>query len=170
MRLIWNKASYFLYFRLISSHLPIAVSIRRFLLSQLLGESKEGLVVRAGVFISGYQHLEIGKHVSINHGCFLSCEGGLKIGDYVAIGHGTSVMTTNHGYKDEKEPIKFQTVTYDRVHIESNVWIGANVTILAGVYIAEGTVVAAGSVVVKDISIPNTIVGGVPAKYIKNRC
>lgn len=51
--------------------------------------------------------------------------------------------------------------------IESNVWIGAGATILPGVTIGENSVVAAGAVVTKDVP-PNTIVGGVPAKFIKN--
>ncbi len=52
------------------------------------------------------------------------------------------------------------------IHIGRNVWIGANVTILSGVTIGENAIVAAGAVVTKDVA-PNTMVGGVPAKFIK---
>lgn len=48
-----------------------------------------------------------------------------------------------------------------------NVWIGSNATILAGVTVGDGAMVAAGAVVTKDVA-PNTIVGGNPAKFIKN--
>jgi acetyltransferase-like isoleucine patch superfamily enzyme len=58
---------------------------------------------------------------------------------------------------------------YFPVSIGSNVWIGANVTILAGVHIATGTVVAAGSVVSKSIETADTIVAGVPARFLKMR-
>lgn len=44
---------------------------------------------------------------------------------------------------------------------------GSNVTILAGVTVDDGAVVAGGTVVTKDVA-PNTIVGGNPAKFIKN--
>ena len=44
--------------------------------------------------------------------------------------------------------------------------IGANATIIAGVTIGDGAVVAAGAVVTKDVE-PNTLVGGVPAKTIR---
>jgi galactoside O-acetyltransferase len=46
-------------------------------------------------------------------------------------------------------------------------WIGMNVSILKGVTIGEGAVVGAGSVVTSDVA-PWTIVGGNPARFIKN--
>lgn len=50
--------------------------------------------------------------------------------------------------------------------IHKHVWVGINVTILPGVEIGEGAIVAAGSVVTKDVP-PRTLVGGVPAKVIR---
>ncbi|MNE70842.1 Maltose O-acetyltransferase [compost metagenome] len=52
------------------------------------------------------------------------------------------------------------------IHIKKNAWIGANATILQGVTIGENAIVAAGSVVSKDVP-DNTIVGGIPAKFLK---
>jgi len=46
-------------------------------------------------------------------------------------------------------------------------WIGANATICQGVEIGDGAVIAAGAVVNKNVE-KNTVVGGVPAKFIKN--
>ncbi len=54
------------------------------------------------------------------------------------------------------------------VVIGHDVWIGRNVQIARGVTIGHGAVVAAGSVVSKDVA-PYTIVGGVPAKPIRDR-
>ena len=54
------------------------------------------------------------------------------------------------------------------VVIEDWVYIGTRATILPGVRIKEGAVVAAGAVVTKDVE-PWTMVGGVPAKFIKVR-
>jgi len=47
------------------------------------------------------------------------------------------------------------------------VWVGSNATILQGVTIGDNAVIAAGAVVTKDVA-PNTVVGGVPAQFIKN--
>ena len=49
--------------------------------------------------------------------------------------------------------------------IHDNVWIGTRATILKGVTIGEGAIVAAGAVT-KNVP-PHTLVGGVPAKIIK---
>ena len=54
------------------------------------------------------------------------------------------------------------------VTIGHDVWIGHGVTITAGVTIGNGAVVGAGAVVTKDVA-PYTIVGGVPARFIKRR-
>jgi acetyltransferase-like isoleucine patch superfamily enzyme len=53
------------------------------------------------------------------------------------------------------------------IRIEADCWIGARVTILAGVTIGRGATVAAGAVVHRDVE-PETLVGGVPAKFIRS--
>jgi maltose O-acetyltransferase len=52
------------------------------------------------------------------------------------------------------------------ITVEDYVWIGGNSTILPGVTIGKHAIVAAGSVVTKDVP-PNTIVGGNPARLIR---
>jgi acetyltransferase-like isoleucine patch superfamily enzyme len=52
------------------------------------------------------------------------------------------------------------------VHIKKNAWVAIGVIILPGVTIGEGAIVASGAVVAKDVP-PNTLVGGIPAKVIK---
>ena len=54
------------------------------------------------------------------------------------------------------------------VHIDDWVYIGPRVTILPSVRIGAGAVVATGAVVTKDVE-PWTMVGGVPARFIKER-
>lgn len=69
-------------------------------------------------------------------------------------------------HSDITESVK--SIGYDKdVIIEEDVWIGSRVTILMGVTVGRDTTIAAGSVVTKDVP-PYSIVGGVPAKVIKD--
>lgn len=72
------------------------------------------------------------------------------------------IATLNHDLKPERRWICIPK----RIEIGKNVWIGSNSTILSGVKIGDNAVIAAGAVVTKDVE-PNTIVGGVPARFIK---
>ncbi|MHB0951315.1 MAG: DapH/DapD/GlmU-related protein [Allorhizobium sp.] len=56
----------------------------------------------------------------------------------------------------------------NRVTIGHDVWIGHGATVLPGVTVGNGAVIGAGAVVSKDVA-PYTIVGGVPAKLIRER-
>lgn len=52
--------------------------------------------------------------------------------------------------------------------IGNDVWIGNNVTIRYGITIGNGAIIGSGAVVTRDVA-PYSIVGGVPAKHIKQR-
>ncbi len=121
------------------------------------------------------ERLSIGSNVYLGpRTTILSTRADVVIGSYVMFGPGVTIVTGNHRIdmigrtmfsitEDEKRPEDDQDVV-----IENDVWIGANVVILKGVVIGTGSVVAAGSVVTKSIP-PYSIVGGVPAKVIRNR-
>ena len=108
------------------------------------------------------QNITVGEGVFINSGCSFQDQGGIDIGDGALIGHNVVLATLNH----DIDPRKRGSTIPATITIGNKVWIGSNATVLAGVTIGDGAVVAAGAVVTKDVA-PNTVVGGVPAKFIK---
>jgi len=108
------------------------------------------------------KHIKLGKNVFINHACSFLDLGGITIEDDVLIGPRVNLTTENHPV----DPAKRKFLDLKSILIKRNVWIGAGATILPGVTIGENSIVAAGAVVTKDVPA-NTIVGGVPAKMIR---
>ena len=112
--------------------------------------------------------IEIGNNCSINPYSIIYGHGNLKIGNNVLIAAHTVIIPANHIFSDHSKPINNQGLTKLGIVIEDDVWIGAGCKILDGVTIGKGSVIAAGAVVNKDVA-NYTIVGGVPAKFIKKR-
>lgn len=133
------------------------------ILSKILDKELQDVTVFTPLYINCGKHITIGKNVFINFDCTFLALGGITIEDDVLIGPKVSVITENHPLNPEER----KGLTGKPILIKKNAWIGANATILPGVTIGENAVVAAGAVVSKDVP-DNTIVGGIPAKFIKN--
>ena len=108
------------------------------------------------------RHIHLGHNVFINHGCSFLDLGGITIEDDVMIGPRVNIMSENHPVETDKR----KTLIPAAVTIKRNAWLGANATILPGVTVGENSVVASGAVVTKDVP-PNSVVGGVPARKIR---
>ena len=136
----------------------------RDLLSQITGSAiDESTTVFTPLYINYGRNTRIGKNVFINFDCVFLDLGGIIIEDHVLIAPKVSLLTEGHPIEAGNR----QSLTVAPIHIKKNAWIGANATILPGVTIGENAVVAAGSVVNKNVP-DHTIVGGIPAKIIKN--
>ena len=109
------------------------------------------------------KNISIGKDVFVNSGCHFQDQGGITIGDGSLIGHNVVLATINH----DLDPAKNRKNHYAPIRIGEHVWIGSNATVLPGVTIGDWAVVAAGAVVTKDVP-PYTVVGGIPARILKN--
>ncbi|KQM69516.1 acetyltransferase [Pedobacter sp. Leaf216] len=137
--------------------------IRNFLSQITDAEIDSTVNVFTPFYINYGKHIKIGKNVFINFDCVFLDLGGITIDDNVFIAPKVSVLSEGHPTSIEDR----HTLIPKAIHIKKNAWIGAGATILPGVTIGENAVVAAGAVVSKDIA-PNTVVGGIPAKFIKN--
>lgn len=137
--------------------------IRNFLSQITATEIDESVKVFTPLHINYGRHTKIGKNVFINFDCVFLDLGGIIIEDNVQIAPKVSLLTESHPLN----PKERQSLIPKSIHIKKNAWIGANATILQGVTIGENAVVASGSVVTKDVP-DNVVVGGIPAKIIKD--
>ena len=114
-------------------------------------------------------YIEIGDNFFSNNNLHMnaSVNGKIIIGENVLFGPNVVLRTASHNFAANGKLIKDQGHSFGNINIEDNVWIGANCIILPNVVIGEGSVVAAGALVNKSVSA-FTLVGGVPAKTIKN--
>lgn len=114
--------------------------------------------------------IEVGNNVSFNEGVMVNADvgGSISIGNNVIVGPGVVLRSSDHIFTSRDVPIRSQGHLPGTIVIEEDVWIAANVMVVGNVRIGRGAVVAAGAVVVKDVPT-YTVVGGVPARWIKNR-
>jgi maltose O-acetyltransferase len=107
--------------------------------------------------------------VTIGEGCFINKDGylrpGTTLGNWVFLGPFVRLITDGHevGLPGKRAGAN----TSLPIHVGDGAWIGAGSTVLGGVTIGAGAIVAAGSVVTKNVP-SNTLVGGVPAQFIKH--
>ena len=135
----------------------------RELLSELFGyEVPQTLRVFPPFYTDFGKNIAIGEEVFINVCCHFQDHGGVTIGDGCQIGHNVVFATLNHGLSPEKRKTTYPAP----IVLGKNVWIGSNATILQGVTIGDNAVVAAEAVVTKDVAA-NTVVGGVPAIFMR---
>ena len=97
------------------------------------------------------RNIEVGRFCSIGRRCSLG-----------AAKHSTNSVTSHPDFAPQDFARDPQTT------VGNDVWIGDNVVIVAGVRVGDGSVIGGGSVVTKDVP-PYAIVGGVPARLIRDR-
>lgn len=110
--------------------------------------------------------IHIGESSLIGEYNVLRGQGGIRIGDRVYTAPMVQMLAVNHVYDDPNRPMIEQGITAEGIVVEDDVWIGSGAILTDGVTIGKGAVVAAGAVVTKDVP-PHTVVGGVPARVLK---
>ena len=141
--------------------------MRLFFLRPFLKRAGTNVNIQPGVFMHPLWNISIGDNSGIGRNSYINAEDQVEIGDNVMIGPQLFIYTANHATK-LGVPMICQEMIKSPVKIGNDVWIGARVVILPGVVIGDGAVVGAGSVVTREVD-PYTIVGGCPAKKIRDR-
>lgn len=134
------------------------------LMSRLLGKPVDETFKIFPPFYTDFgRNITIGRNVFINACCHFQDHGGVTLGDGCLIGHNVVFATLNHGMDPEDRGSMYPAP----IRLGKNVWVGSNSTILRGVTVGDNAIIAAGAVVTKNVAA-NTVVGGVPARYIRN--
>lgn len=111
--------------------------------------------------------LNISATAIVNNCLFNLTSGSISVGEYAFMGHNVCLLTGSHDFNrfGYDRQIAIPQTGHDII-IETGVWIASNVTVIGPCRIGEHAVIAAGSLVNEDV-MPYSIVGGVPANFIK---
>lgn len=144
-----------------------ALVIRYCIIKNLCKECGENVYIASDVEIKSFENLSIGSNVSIHRFCYIDATGDIEIGNNVSIAHNTSLISFDHSWNDIQLPIKYNKLIFGKIVIEDDIWIGAGVRVLRSVHLKKRTIVSAGAIVTKGIYEGSIILGGIPAKKIK---
>jgi acetyltransferase-like isoleucine patch superfamily enzyme len=132
-------------------------------------EVGEHTLFEPGVWITapGSARIRIGSGSFLNINVMVAAVELVEIGDHCMLANGCFVTDGNHRFDDPRQPVTYQGfTTKGPTRIGDNVWCGAHVVVTSGVTIGERAVIGANSVVTTDVA-PYSIVGGVPARVLK---
>ena len=133
-------------------------------LEKMLGRKGEKVWIAKTFNCDNGKNIYIGRNFTGNYNLTILDIREVWIGDNVMIGPNTLITTVGHPLTPMGR--RKHMAIAKPVRIGNDVWIGGNVTILPGVTIGNNVVVAAGAVVTKDVP-DNSLVGGVPARVMK---
>lgn len=113
--------------------------------------------------------LTLGDKVVLGRDNTFNCYLDIEVGDSTIIADWVYVCDFDHITEDLHMPIKDQGIVKSPVRIGPDTWVGVKASVLRGAYIGRGSVVAAHAVV-RDGTYPDhAILGGTPARVLKDR-
>lgn len=171
MRKVYLLFYYLILTKLPSNNFPLSnfsYRVKNFWLRKLLGmKIHKSSIIKSNVYFGSGKTLSVGANSTLGDNS--TFDQNIIIKDDVVMGPEVMFITNDHDHSDPEILIRLSgSVECRPIIVENNVWIGARCIILPGVTIGEGAIIAAGSIVTKNIN-SYSIVGGSPAKIIKNR-
>jgi putative colanic acid biosynthesis acetyltransferase WcaF len=160
LRLIWN-AAWLLLFR--ATPRGMLYGWRRFLLRLFGAKIGKGVSILPSCKVWAPWNLTIGDHSCLSENVDCYSVDTITIGTQVVVSQGAFLCCASH---DISSPI--MELIYKPIVIGDHAWVAARAFVAPGVTLGEGAVVGACAVVIKDVE-PWTVVGGNPAKFVKNR-
>jgi acetyltransferase-like isoleucine patch superfamily enzyme len=123
--------------------------------------------VRDGCELKSKGELQVGERVLVGRHSSIHCHEAITVGDDVAFGDRVTITDSDHTNDGSGVPLLQQPVVAEPVVLERNVLCGTNVVVLKGTRIGADTVVAAGAVVTGGEHRSGWLIGGVPAKPLR---
>lgn len=111
--------------------------------------------------------MTVGSGTSFSPGVKIVISEGLRLGDKCAVGWDTQILDTDFHRHGAVGQIAVEVPT-GQIVIGNHVWVGSGVKIMKGIEIADDCIVAAGSLVTRSFVRKGSLIGGVPAKVIRD--
>lgn len=146
-----------------STYCPWPSCLKTRLLRLFGAKVGKGAVIKPNVYIHVPWNLRIGDHVWVGQGCVLLSFSTITLEPHSALAHEVYLAAASHDTRASDMPY-----VHAPIIVRSGAWVATRATVLAGVTISTGCVVQAGSVVTTDTRAW-TVVGGVPARYLRER-
>lgn len=125
-----------------------------------------GTTIEANCKLVGQGELTIGPRSFIGAGTIIVAVERISIGADALIAAYATIRDHDHRIELGK-PFNSQGLTTAPIEIDDNVWVGTKATVLKGVRIGRDAIVGAHALVTADVE-PRSIVGGVPARVLRN--
>ena len=123
--------------------------------------------VRDGCQLKSSGDLSVGRRVILSRGSAIHCVARVTLGDLVGLAERVTVVDSDHGADGTGAWFMERPLLVDPVVIEANVFVGANAVVMRGSVLGANSVVAAGSVVSAGEYPAGFLVGGVPARPMR---
>lgn len=138
---------------------------RKRIIMELFGTTGETIKVEPTVRVDYGYNIHVGENFYANFNCVFLDVCPIHFGKNAMLGPGVSIVTPEHPLTSAERNSGYE---FGRpVTVGDNCWIGADATIVGGSELGNNVVVAAGAVV-NGIFPDNVVIGGVPARIIKN--